>query len=485
VSRRIILWFRNDLRLKDRAALQAALREQAQVVPVYCFDPREFALTDLGFPKTGAHRAQFLRESVEDLRASLRSRGSDLIVRHERPEVAIPALAREVQAAALFFSEEVTAEEIAVEDAIEAALPEVEFGAFWEATLHHLDDLPFEIGSLPEVFTQYRKQVEKAPTPVNPTYPVPSELPPLPAGIDPGEIPTLSDLGLDAPPPSDRGVLAFRGGETAAIERLHDYIWERDRLKEYKQARNGMLGPDYSSKFSAWLARGCLSPRTVWEQVQAYERDRVRNDSTYWLIFELLWRDYFRWICLKHGKNVFRQSGLQGVLLPWKQDEERFELWKQGATGFPLIDANMRELAETGFMSNRGRQNVGSFLTKNLGIDWRWSAAWFESQLVDYDVCSNWGNWNYTAGVGNDARGFRYFNTPKQSKQYDPDGDHLRHWLPELASIPGAAIHEPWKLSQGEQKDFGVILGVDYPKPVVDFIKSVKANERAYEAAIA
>jgi deoxyribodipyrimidine photo-lyase len=243
-----------------------------------------------------------------------------------------------------------------------------------------------------------------------------------------------------------------------------------------------MLGTNYSSKFSAWLSFGCLSPRYIYEEVQKYEQTRVKNDSTYWLTFELLWRDFFRFICSKHGNKIFYKSGLQELNLPWLEDWQRFNLWCEGKTGYPLVDANMRELAATGFMSNRGRQNVASFLTKNLGIDWRMGAEWFESLLVDYDVCSNWGNWNYTAGVGNDARGFRYFNIPKQSKDYDPKGDYLRHWLPELALIKGDKIHEPYKLSLEEQKRYGVILGVNYPRPIVDFFQSIKHNEKIYLA---
>lgn len=244
-----------------------------------------------------------------------------------------------------------------------------------------------------------------------------------------------------------------------------------------------MLGADYSSKFSPWLARGCLSPRYIYEQVQKYERERVKNDSTYWLIFELRWRDYFRFICSKHGNKVFFQSGIKGLDIDWKEDWERFTLWQAGKTGFPLVDANMREIVATGFMSNRGRQNVASFLTKNLGINWQMGAEWFESLLIDYDVCSNWGNWNYVAGVGNDARGFRFFNIIKQSKDYDPEGKYLRHWLPELASLSAKKIHEPWQLSREEQNQFGVTIGVDYPQPVVDLFKSAKANEKIYNAA--
>jgi deoxyribodipyrimidine photo-lyase len=260
-------------------------------------------------------------------------------------------------------------------------------------------------------------------------------------------------------------------------------VWEADCLKTYKQTRNGMVGANYSAKLSAWLALGCLSPRRVYETVQRYEAERIRNDSTYWLVFELLWRDYFRFICAKHGDRVFYPSGLRGLRIDWRQDWQRFDAWRNGETGFPLVDANMRELARSGFMSNRGRQNVASFLTKNLGIDWRMGAEWFESLLVDHDVCSNYGNWNYTAGVGNDARGFRYFNIPKQSKDYDPDGRYVKHWLPELQAIPAAKVHEPWKLQPVEQKCFGVIVGVDYPHPIMNLAKSVQANETIYSAA--
>lgn len=325
-------------------------------------------------------------------------------------------------------------------------------------------------------------RVEKHAT-VNPPFPSPRLLRPLPDGLDVGEIPAVEDLGLTAPAFDDRGVLQFRGGETEALARLDGYFWKADRLRIYKETRNGMLGEDYSSKFSPWLALGCLSPRHVYEQVQQYEEQRVRNDSTYWLIFELLWRDYFRFICAKHGDKIFRASGMQGISIAWKQDWQRFDLWQAGLTGFPLVDANMREIAATGFMSNRGRQNVASFLTKNLGIDWRMGAEWFESLLIDYDVCSNWGNWNYTAGVGNDARGFRFFNILKQSKDYDPEGKYVKHWLPELANVPASKVHEPWKLQPVEQKRFGVRIGVNYPQPIVDLFKSAESNENLYNAA--
>jgi deoxyribodipyrimidine photo-lyase len=481
----ILLWYRNDLRLHDHEPLSRAIAAAIHIIPVYCVDSRQFGQTAFGFPKTGAFRAQFLWQSLADLRQQLRSRQSDLILRQGLPEVVIPQLAEQFGITAVYYHQEVTREELAVEAALTTALQKigVTHQAFWGQTLCHPDDLPCKIPALPDVFTQFRKAVEPT-LPVRATLPTPTLLPRLPA-IAPGELPSLAELGLRSPTSDPRAVLPFTGGETAGMARLHDYFWTRDRLRVYKDTRNGLLGADYSSKFSPWLALGCLSPRFIYEQVQRYEQQRVQNDSTYWLVFELLWRDYFQFVCAKYGDRVFYRSGLQSLAIAWKQDWQRFEQWQQGKTGFPFVDANMRELAATGFMSNRGRQNVASFLTKNLGIDWRMGAEWFESLLIDYDVCSNYGNWNYAAGIGNDARGFRFFNILKQAKDYDPQGAYVKHWLPELAVLPSSTIHQPWTLSSAEQTQVHVRLGVDYPNPVVDLFQSAKANEQIYRDAMA
>lgn len=481
---RILIWYRNDLRLHDHEPLHQAVNAGAAIMPLYCFDPRQFGKTAFGFAKTGAFRAQFLLESVADLRRSLQSLSSDLIIRQGLPEAIIPELVASLGITAVYYHRDVTSEERAIEAALQTALKPlgVRVQSFWGHTLYHLDDLPFGIAQLPELFTTFRKQVEQNSS-VNLPFAAPTMLPPLPT-VAVGDLPPLAAFDLEPPSLDPRAVLTFHGGETAGVARLQDYFWQGDRLRVYKETRNGMVGADYSSKFSPWLALGCLSPRYIHAQVQEYEAQRIRNDSTYWLIFELLWRDYFRFICAKHGTKLFRPAGLQGIDIPWKQDWPRFDRWRDGMTGFPLVDANMRELAATGFMSNRGRQNVGSFLTKNLGIDWRMGAEWFESLLIDYDVCSNYGNWNYTAGVGNDARGFRFFNIQKQAKDYDPQGVYVKHWLPELVNLPAAKVHEPWKLQPVEQQRFGVQIGVDYPKPVVDLFKSADANKAVYEKAV-
>ncbi len=483
-KQRILIWYRNDLRIHDHLALNEAVQQAAEIIPVYCFDDRTFDKTSFGFPKTGNYRAQFLLESVADLRSSLQKLGSNLVVRRGLPEKIISAIAEQLKVDRVCYSKEVTSEETRVEQKLKNALSaqNIQVNTYWQATLYFPEDLPFKIAQTPELYTNFRKQVEQK-SAISAAIAAPQQLPPLPE-IEPGTIPTLADFGLSTPEFEQRGVLKFKGGETEAIRRLQNYFWQQDCLRDYKQTRNGMLGANYSSKFSAWLAMGCISPRYINDQVIEYEAERVKNDSTYWLIFELIWRDFFRFIVAKHGDRVFKLEGMQGIEIPWQEDWQRFDLWREGKTGYPLIDANMREIAATGFMSNRGRQNVASFLTKNLGINWQMGAEWFESLLLDYDVCSNWGNWNYTAGVGNDARGFRYFNIAKQTKDYDPQGEYVKHWLPELASLPGDQVREPWKLTQDEQKRYGVRIGVHYPHPVVDFFKSIKANEKVYQSAV-
>jgi deoxyribodipyrimidine photo-lyase len=223
--------------------------------------------------------------------------------------------------------------------------------------------------------------------------------------------------------------LQFKGGESEGVKRMQEYFWDQDALRTYKETRNGLVGANYSSKFSAWIALGCLSPRKIYWEIKKYEKERVANESTYWLVFELLWRDYFRFMFKKYGTKFFLKAGFKGQA-PAEAPNQRelFERWKTGQTGVPFIDANMRELNTTGFMSNRGRQNVASYLVKDLQVNWTWGAAYFEEQLIDYCPANNWGNWAYLAGVGNDPREDRHFNTAKQAQTYDPAGKYVQLW---------------------------------------------------------
>ena len=253
-----------------------------------------------------------------------------------------------------------------------------------------------------------------------------------------------------------------KGGEQEALKRLESYSFESNALQEYKESRNGLLGEDYSSKLSLWLWNGCLSPRMIYWKVMQYEKEVKRNQSTYWLIFELIWRDYFKYIALKHGNRIFQLNGIGRSARQWEVDFERFEKWAKGETGIPFIDANMKELNKTGFMSNRGRQNVASFLSKELQLDWRMGAEYFESMLIDYDVASNYGNWMYVSGVGNDPRD-RYFNIISQAKRYDAKGNFVKHWLTELDDLDSTLIHHPWTANEQLFPH-----KVSYPKPMVE-----------------
>ena len=241
-EKRILIWYRHDLRLHDHEPMYRALQQKAQVIPVYCFDERQFAKTSYGFPKTGAFRAQFLLESVADLQDSLCQLGSHLVVRRGLPEEIIPSLARELEISAVYFHGEVTSEELAVEKALEKALSQIGVPVirFWGTTLYHPDNLPFGIEQIPELFTQFRKAVEKKSS-VSSSFPSPKKLPKLP-DVEVGELPQLSDFGLESPGFDSRAVLPFKGGEKVGLARLDDYVWSRDRLKKYKQTRNGMLG---------------------------------------------------------------------------------------------------------------------------------------------------------------------------------------------------------------------------------------------------
>ncbi|MCO5569841.1 hypothetical protein L7F22_023555 [Adiantum nelumboides] len=464
-----IFWFRNDLRLLDNEALCNAWAASEALLPVFCFDPRQFGTTyHFGFPKTGELRAQYILEGVSDLRKNLQKKGLDLLVEFGKPEKVLPRLAAATAAHTVFAHKETCSEELLVEKLVQKNLAKIDTSLnrlsdgtsksakvqhprlelVWGGTMYHLDDLPFTTAQLPDVYTQFRKAVETR-CQVRTTVKIPPSLAPKPKQFVDGEIgwgtiPTLEHLGLQARQQSPLGVMKFVGGERAALHRLQDYFWEKDRLRVYKETRNGMLGADYSTKFSPLLALGFISPRYIYEEVKRYEKERISNESTYWVLFELIWRDYFRFISMKYGNAIFYLEGPRRVKgIKWSQNKELFECWRTGTTGYPLIDANMKELMATGYMSNRGRQIVCSFLVRDMGIDWRMGAEWFESLLLDYDPCSNYGNWTYGAGVGNDPREDRYFSIPKQAQNYDPEGDYVAHWIPELAKLNKTQRHFP------------------------------------------
>jgi deoxyribodipyrimidine photo-lyase len=468
----IVVWVRRDLRVRDNPTLTRAVRDAGRVVPLYVLPSR---LTGSGMydrPKVGPYRARFLLESVADLATSLQDRGGDLLVRHGDPGAVVPAVAERFDADAVYFQTLPGTEEAATETAVRTGLSARGVGtrSFWTHTLYHPEDLPTPPERIDDTFTPWRQSVESS-TAVRDPLPAPEAIqtPELSAGDD------VSMATFDYDPADaavdERGVLDFEGGETAGLERVRQYVWVGDHLRRYKQTRNGLLGSDYSSKFSPWLAQGCLSPRHLHAVVEQYEAERVANDSTYWLVFELAWRDFFQFQFRKHGAAFFRPGGIRNRSIEWSHDRERFERWAAGETGIPFVDANMRELNATGYLSNRGRQNVASFLANDLGIDWRRGAAYFETVLVDYDVAANWGNWAYNASVGNDSRDSS-FDVLDQARRYDGDAAYVSHWIPELDGLAPAQAHRPWTLTPAEQREYGLELGVDYPRPMIDLTGS-------------
>lgn len=472
-----IVWFRNDLRLHDHEPLARALQAGRPVLPVYIFDPKLNERSRFGFPRLGPFRARFITEALDDLSARLASLRLPLIFREGSPAEQLAALADETGARAVYFHEECATEEQDEERALAGRLKQlgVAVESFWGNTLYRKEQLPFPLSQTPMVFTNFRNFVERN------TLASPALKPPLSPSTGPevllGEKPYWFKALAAKAETDERSAFPFRGGETAALERLQAYIWERGLLKTYKKTRNGLLGTDYSSKLSPWLAAGCISPRRINDEVERFEREAVKNESTYWLKFELIWRDYFRFLLARFGSAFFKPSGIIGAAIEWKTDERLLDLWLEGRTGFPMVDANMREIAATGFMSNRGRQIVASFLTKSLGLDWRAGAEYFESLLLDYDPASNYGNWNYAAGVGTDPRGYRFFHPVKQSEKYDPDGEYVRAWLPELRGAPGKLALAPWELSAAQQQQFRCVVGKDYPSRAVNLGDSLRANE--------
>ena len=424
-----LVWFKTDLRIEDNETLLKAIAQSEKIIPIYCFDEAHFETTPYGFKKTGPFRAQFLLESLQDLDAQLRTLGSGLRIVMGKPEVEIPKLVQEYKVQKVFAKREVAFEEIQTEKKVLSELFKVrcELDRFSTSTLYRAEDLPFSIKDIPDVFTNFRKKIEKE-SEIRKPFAAPTKI--HSPEIQPLELPTLEALGLSKTTIDSRAVLQFKGGESEALQRLNHYFFDTQSLSTYKETRNGMVGADYSSKFSPWLALGCISPRFIYAEIKKYEKQFGANDSTYWLVFELLWRDFFRFMFKKYQTKFFLYEGIKTEKVNSKSlNEKLLSQWKNGTTPSDFINANMLELQQTGFMSNRGRQNVASYFCNELNMDWRIGAAYFEEQLIDYDVCSNWGNWAYLAGVGNDPRGHRYFNIEKQASDYDKKKLFRNLWL--------------------------------------------------------
>lgn len=417
-----LYWFRQDLRLHDQPALNSLCEHVTSLACIYVVEPRWFCENEFGCRALSDRRYQFLRESLDALSAQLAGVGLSLHVLYGDPVTLLPALIDEFEIHAVGVQQYCGYNEHAQLRQIQAALTKpVHWHRACNATLYDQNSLPFEIDEIPAQFTAFRNKIEAQRIPIS-------------------AAPTVSlwpqdmhfPVTLSAPPEvSNTNPILPRciAGERAGLHHLHDYLFSQQAVEHYKQTRNAFDSWYDSSKLSVWLADGSLSPRYIAAQLAQFEQEIISNDSTYWLFFELLWREFFHWQHAKHGATWFSFQGVRQRLPNTVKDLTAFQQWCSGTTGIDIVDACMRQLNATGYMSNRGRQLVASCLVHELNHDWRYGAAYFEQQLLDYDVASNWGNWQYLAGVGHDPRGHRHFDLEKQAQLYDPTGEFRDKWL--------------------------------------------------------
>ncbi|MCC2616570.1 DASH family cryptochrome [Aestuariibacter halophilus] len=413
-----VMWFRHDLRLHDNPALAALSRCVDAMVCVYVIDPRWFRPTHFHAAPMGVHRQRFLRQSLEALNTALQERGQRLWVIEGQPVEAISRLCQQFPVTHLACNAHCGVYERQQWQRLKHTLAGVDCLQLQGHSLFDSCDLPFATDKVPSQFTPFRHKVSSC----QPHAPlsVPSH---LPQGVSTASPWQLQALCAEAPVTRQ-----WQGGETAALQHLSRYLGASGAVRHYKETRNGLLGWDYSSKLSPWLANGCVSVRRVADELFAHEQRYGENPSTQWLYFELLWREFFYWNAWRLQGDLFCFGGERGRKPLTTFMAERFARWRSGSTAYATVNAAMCELNQTGYLSNRARQWAASALVHELGLDWRYGAAYFEQQLLDYDVASNWGNWQYLAGVGADPRGHRHFDLQKQARQYDPDGAYVHHW---------------------------------------------------------
>ena len=412
---RTLYWFDQDLRLDDNPALDFAAAGASTLLCVYCHDVSREGVDSFGTCRQGRIRKRFIAQSLAQLSSNLRPLGQAVLQVSGSPAMNLRRLIGEHRIQRVVRSRHFGVFENRQWEQFRQDHPSVDFVEIDGYTLFTREQI-MHIGDLPETFSKFRRQVEHL------SVTAPGDkgvLPPPPVALNStspeAEFPTSSDV-------------QFVGGENAAAAHLDRYF-DGQAPSSYKKTRNELDGWPNSSKMSPWLAIGCLSVRRLYQRLKQYEASHGANDSTYWLYFELLWREYFQWYARQHAQKLFIPGGITAEERVYDFDAGRFERWCKGETSWPLVNACMRQLNRTGYLSNRARQIVASALVNELGLDWRCGAGYFEQRLIDYDVASNWGNWQYLAGVGADPRGGRHFSIEKQARQFDADGRFVAKWL--------------------------------------------------------
>lgn len=416
--RRAIVWFRNDLRLHDNEALVEALDHAQEVIPIYIFDDRIFnGKTASGFPRIGIKRAQFIIEAVQDLKSAFQERGINLIVRRGITEDILAELALKVKSRWVYCNRERLREEVLIQDSVEQKLWEIgqEIRYCRGKMLFYTADLPFPISRSPDTFKNFKKEVERF-VPVREPLALPcTTFPILTIKVDETEVPTLEELGYDTRG-FDADEAQFKGGESHGLSLLNSYI-------ENASSESG------SSHFSAYLGQGCLSPKFIYQELGKLSADKNTKALSQSLQDNLLKRDYLRLIAKKYGDLIFEESGLNGDDASWKGTDEDFARWYSGDTGEDYVDACMIELRSTGWLSHEHRALVARYLIEELDVNWLKGAEYFESQLIDFDPASNYGNWRHVAGLGTDDKDLRLPSLENRIDQLELDGSYTTTWL--------------------------------------------------------
>jgi deoxyribodipyrimidine photo-lyase len=445
-----IVWFRRDLRLHDHPALVEAVTAHRTIVPVYVIDP-----CLMGGRFASPNRTWFLLESLRVLASSLSGIGCPLVVRVGDPVEVIPALAAETAALDIYVSRDHTPFGRARDRSVAARLANARLHAKTGLLVHEPETIATQDGRPFGVYSPFRRAWERRPRRV----PLAPPLNLRGHAVEPGAVPTFDDLGLGSGPTADPALLP-EPGETAARRRLER--WIGDGLERYAMTRD-RLDLDGTSRLSADLHFGLLSPTELVTRIEGPGEGRRT------FLNEIVWREFYGHV-LAHRPELLRTAFRPAFeSVQWSTDEPSIDAWRQGLTGYPVVDAGMRQLARTGWMHNRARMIVASFLTKDLLVDRRVGEAHFMRHLVDGDVSSNNGGWQWVAGTGADAQPyFRIFDPVGQGRRHDPTGGYVRRWVPELERLPTEHIHAPWLMPGTAADDAGFRIGIDYPSPLVD-----------------
>ena len=466
-----LAWFRRDLRVSDNAALWHALAAGRRVHCVFVFD------TDIldPLPDRADRRVEFIHGSVAALGAELTARGGGLHVLTGSARQLIPRLAARLDAQAVFAGRDDAPDAVARDAEVARALAQQgrRLERVKDQVIFQAEEVLTAAGTPYHVFTPYKRAwlARLQPEHLAP-WPVEDHLDRLaPAGTG---MPSLADLGFA---PTRLAELGIEPGAAGAQRRWADF---RERVGRYRAARDfpAVKGPSY---LSAHLSFGTVSVR----ELARFARETGGEGAETWLS-ELIWREFYQMLLARYPATVTHAFQARFDALAWPNPPGHFEAWCQARTGYPIVDAALRQLDQTGYMHNRLRMIAASFLVKDLHVDWRLGERHFAARLIDYDQAANVGGWQWSAGVGTDAQPwFRVFNPVTQSEKFDPEGKFIRRYLPELAQVPDRFVHAPWKMTAAQQAGCGVVVGRDYPPPLVDHARARATTLALFKGALA